>query len=95
MMITTIGVLGAGQMGNGIAQVAAVAGYNVVMVDIEQEYVDRGIAAIQKSLNRLVSKERISQEDADSALSRIDTATERSACADADLVVEAIPEIPE
>ena len=95
MMITTIGVLGAGQMGNGIAQVAAVAGYNVVMVDIEQEYVDRGIAAIQNSLNRLVSKERISQEDADSALSRIDTATERSACADADLVVEAIPEIPE
>ena len=95
MMIGTIAVLGAGQMGNGIAQVAALAGYNVVMVDIEQEYVDRGIATIQKSLARLVTKDRITQEDADSALARIDTDTERSACADADLVVEAIPEIPE
>ena len=95
MMITTIAVLGAGQMGNGIAQVAAIAGYNVVMVDIEQEYVDRGIATIQKSLGRLVAKEKITQEEADLALARIDTATERSACADADLVVEAIPEIPE
>ena len=95
MMIGTIAVLGAGQMGNGIAQVAALAGYNVVMVDIEQEYVDRGIATIQKSLSRLVTKDRITQEDADSALARIDTDTERSACADADLVVEAIPEIPE
>lgn len=94
-MIGTIAVLGAGQMGNGIAQVAALAGYNVVMVDIEQEYVDRGLATIQKSLARLVSKERITQEDADSALARIDTDTERSACADADLVIEAIPEIPE
>lgn len=94
-MIGTIAVLGAGQMGNGIAQVAALAGYNVVMVDIEQEYVDRGLATIQKSLARLVSKERITQEDADSAMARIDTDTERSACADADLVVEAIPEIPE
>ncbi len=95
MMIGTIAVLGAGQMGNGIAQVAALAGYNVVMVDIEQEYVNRGLATIQKSLARLVSKERITQEDADSALARIDTDTERSACADADLVIEAIPEIPE
>ena len=95
MMIGTIAVLGAGQMGNGIAQVAALAGYNVVMVDIEQEYVDRGLTTIQKSLARLVSKERITQGDADSALARIGTDTERSACADADLVVEAIPEIPE
>ncbi len=95
MTITTIAVLGAGQMGNGIAQVAAIAGYNVVMVDIEQEYVDRGIVTIQKSLSRLVAKEKITQEEADLALARIDTSTERSACADADLVVEAIPEIPE
>ena len=95
MMIGTIAVLGAGQMGNGIAQVAALAGYNVVMVDIEQEYVDRGLTTIQKSLARLVSKEKITQGDADSALARIDTDTERSACAEADLVVEAIPEIPE
>ena len=95
MMIGTIAVLGAGQMGNGIAQVAALAGYNVVMVDIEQEYVDRGLTTIQKSLARLVSKERITQGDADSALARIGTDTERSACAEADLVVEAIPEIPE
>ncbi len=86
-------VLGAGQMGNGITQVAACAGIEVVMIDIQQEYVDKGIATIEKSLAKLVSKERMSQEDADGARSRISTAIDRSACADADLVVEAVPEI--
>jgi len=91
----SIAVIGAGQMGNGIAQVAACAGYEVVMVDIKQEFVDRGMATIEKSLGKLVSKERMSKEDADSAFSRIRTSTNRSDCADVDLVVEAVPEILE
>ena len=86
-------VLGAGQMGNGITQVAACAGIEVVMIDIQQEYVDKGISTIEKSLAKLVSKERMSKEDADIARSRISTAIDRSACSDADLVVEAVPEI--
>ena len=93
MSIKTIAVLGAGQMGNGITQVAACAGYNVTMVDIEQAYVDRGLATIEKSLAKLVSKERMTQEDADAARARISTAIDRQACADCDLVVEAVPEI--
>ena len=93
MAIERIAVLGAGQMGNGITQVAAAAGYDVIMIDIEQEYVDKGLATIQRSLGKLVSKERMSQEDADATLSRISLATDRSVCADCDLVVEAVPEI--
>lgn len=93
MSIQTIAVLGAGQMGNGIAQVAACAGYDVIMVDIEQAYVDRGIATIEKSLGKLVAKERMTQADADAARARISTAIDRQACADCDLVVEAVPEI--
>ena len=88
-----IAVIGAGQMGNGIAQVAASAGYEVLMIDIKEEYVDRGMATIQKSLSKLVSKERISQSDADDTLARISTTTDRAECADVDLVVEAVPEI--
>lgn len=93
MSIVKIAVLGAGQMGNGITQVAACAGYQVTMIDIQQEYVDRGIAAIEKSLAKLVSKERMTQEDADAARSRISLSIDRSVCADCDLVVEAVPEI--
>ena len=88
-----IAVIGAGQMGNGIAQVAASAGYEVLMIDIKEEYVDIGMATIQKSLSKLVSKERISQSDADDTLARISTTTDRVECADVDLVVEAVPEI--
>jgi len=93
MSINTIAVLGAGQMGNGITQVAACAGYNVTMIDIQQEYVDRGIAAIEKSLAKLVSKERMTQEDADASRARISLSIDRSVCADCDLVIEAVPEI--
>jgi len=88
-----IAVIGAGQMGNGITQVAASAGYEVLMVDIKQEFVDRGMATIQKSLSKLVSKERMSQLDADETIARITTTTNRNDCADVDLVVEAVPEI--
>lgn len=95
MQISSIAVLGSGQMGNGIAQVAACAGYDVVMIDIAQEYVDKGLASIERSLGKLVAKERMTRADADAALSRLTTGIDRSLCADVDLVVEAIPEIPD
>ena len=88
-----IAVIGAGQMGNGIAQVAASAGYEVLMVDIKQEFVDRGMATIEKSLGKLVAKERMTQQDADATLARIKISTDRNDCSNADLVVEAVPEI--
>ena len=80
-------------MGNGITQVAACAGYDVTMIDIKQEFVDRGIAAIEKSLAKLVSKERMSQEDSDAARERISLSVDRADCANCDLVIEAVPEI--
>ncbi|PXY71038.1 MAG: 3-hydroxybutyryl-CoA dehydrogenase [Methanobacteriota archaeon] len=95
MNIDSVGVLGAGQMGNGIAQVAACAGFQVTMVDIEQDYVDKGLAAIERSLGKLVAKQRMSEQDAASALARVSISTDKSAVADSDLVVEAIPEIPD
>ena len=95
MAIRTVGVVGSGQMGNGIAQVAACCGMEVTMVDIKQEFLDRGKSAISHSLDKLVSKERLSQQEADSALSRISSSTELEALSECDLVVEAIPEIPE
>ena len=95
MEISSIAVLGAGQMGNGIAQVAACAGYNVMMIDIEQSYVDRGMSAIEFSLSKLVSKERMTQEEADAALARVRVSTSNESASQSDLVIEAIPEIPE
>lgn len=93
MEIGRIAVLGAGQMGAGIAQVASCAGFQVVMIDIEQEYIDRGIKNIEKSLLKLVSKHKMSQEEANIAMSLVSTSTSREAAADADLVIEAIPEV--
>lgn len=95
MDIEKIAVLGAGQMGNGITQVAACAGYQVVMIDIKQEFVDKGVATIEKSLSKLVSKERMTQQEADDARARISTSVDRSACHDVDLAIEAVPEILE
>ena len=95
MEIHEIAVLGAGQMGNGIAQVAACAGYEVVMIDIERAFVEKGLLAIENSLNKLVSKDRMAATDAEDALSRIKVSTERESAAQCDLVIEAIPEIPE
>ena len=95
MEIRTLGVVGSGQMGNGIAQVAACSGLEVTMVDISQEFLDRGTSAIQESLSRLVSKERMSEDEANSAYSRIKTAIGLENLRDCDLVVEAIPEIPD
>jgi len=82
-------------MGNGIAQVAACCGMEVTMVDIKKEFLDRGISAISNSLDKLVSKERMSREEADSAFSRISSSVDLESLSDCDLVVEAIPEIPD
>jgi len=95
MEIGRIAVLGAGQMGAGIAQVASCAGFPVVMIDIEQKYIDRGIQTIEKSLSKLVSKQKMTQEEADVAISLVSTSISRDAASDADLVIEAIPEVPE
>ena len=95
MAIERVAVLGAGQMGAGIAQVSACAGYEVVMIDISQEFVDRGMGTISSSLEKLVLKGRMSEEESASALSLISSSTDRSAASSADLVVEAIPEIPD
>ena len=95
MEITKIAVLGAGQMGAGIAQVSACAGYEVVMIDISQEFVDRGMGTISSSLGKLVSKGRMTEEESSRAMSLISSSTDRASASDADLVVEAIPEIPD
>ncbi len=92
MSVQRIGVIGAGQMGNGIAQVAAVAGYDVIMVDIKDEFVDRGLATIKKSLGKFAEKGKLSQPDADAALGRIRTSTSNADLADRDLIIEAIVE---
>jgi 3-hydroxybutyryl-CoA dehydrogenase len=94
MEIKKIAVLGAGQMGNGIAHVCAQAGYEVKMRDIEQKFIDNGMATIKKNLDRSVSKGKTSQEEADVIMSRIKGVLNlKDAVKDADLVIEAIPEI--
>ncbi len=92
MSIQTIGVVGAGQMGNGIAHVATLAGYQVVMTDIAQPALDKGLAVIQKNMARMVSKEKISEEEAAAALERLQLSTALEAHESAGLVVEAATE---
>ena len=90
--IRKVGVLGAGLMGHGIAQVAATAGHDVVLRDVDEDAVGRGIAKIEKQLARAVEKGRSSQEDADAIRARIQTTTDYADLADCDLVIEAITE---
>ena len=92
MDVKTIGVIGAGQMGAGIAQVAAVAGYSVILNDIKQEFVDRGMAGIQKSFGKFVEKGKMAADVKDAALSRIRTTLDLNEMKHADLVVEAVIE---
>jgi len=87
-----IGVVGAGTMGNGIAQVAARAGFDVIMRDVSDEFLQRGMTAIDKSLQRDVDKERLGGEEKQSIVGRIQTTTDLAALRDATLVVEAITE---
>jgi 3-hydroxybutyryl-CoA dehydrogenase len=90
--VTKVLVAGAGQMGAGIAQVSAVAGLDVVMIDVADEFIARGMAGIEKGLGRLVEKGKMAAADRDAALARIATSTDMAAGADADLFVEAAPE---
>ncbi|MEM1981268.1 MAG: 3-hydroxyacyl-CoA dehydrogenase [Candidatus Hadarchaeales archaeon] len=93
MEIKKIAVLGAGAMGHGIAQVAAMSGFEVNLMDIKDEFVEAGIEKIKWSLDKLVQKGRISQEDADNALKRIKKfLSVGDAVKDVDFMIEAIPE---
>src|SRR5574343_1152903 len=92
MEINKIGVIGAGTMGNGIAQVCAAAGKQVVMVDISADAVARGLKTLAGSLVRLVKKEKISAADKDATLARIQGSTAYADLADVDLVIEAATE---
>ena len=92
MQISTVGVIGAGTMGNGIAQVSAAAGLAVIMVDVAQPAVDRGLAAIGASIDRLVKKEKLSAQDGAALRARIRGTTEYADLARADLVIEAATE---
>jgi len=92
MAIKTIGVIGGGTMGNGIAHVAAKSGFQVLLYDIEQHLLDRSIQTIDRNLDREVAKSRISPEDKSAALSRIVPVTKDSALSEADFVIEAVIE---
>jgi 3-hydroxybutyryl-CoA dehydrogenase len=91
-VIKSIGVVGAGTMGNGIAQVAARAGFAVIMCDLADEFLKRGLTTIDKSLQRDVDKQRLSPEEKQEVLSRIKTTTEMGDLGEADFVVEAVIE---
>jgi len=92
MSLSKIGVIGAGTMGNGIAQVSAAAGLQVIMVDVSDAAVERGLSAIGTSLNRLVKKEKLKAEESAAALARIRGTTQYSELAAAELVIEAATE---
>jgi 3-hydroxybutyryl-CoA dehydrogenase len=92
MSITTVGIIGAGTMGNGIAQACAVSGLQVVMVDISDAAVAKGLATVAGSLDRLLKKEKISATDKDAALARIQTSTRYEDLKAAQLVIEAATE---
>src|SRR5688572_212500 len=92
MSINNIGIIGAGTMGNGIAQVCAVAGLKVTMVDVSEAAVERGIATLSGSLDRLVKKEKLSAADKTAALARVQGSTSYASLQGADLVIEAATE---
>ena len=91
-MSEVIGVIGAGTMGNGISQVAARSGYSVIMCDVRDEFLRRGLTAVDKSLQRDVDKERLSAQEKSAVLERIQTSTDMNALSSASFVVEAVTE---
>jgi 3-hydroxybutyryl-CoA dehydrogenase len=93
MDIKTIGVVGAGTMGNGIAQVASMAGYDVIMSDIEDRFVQNGLKSIDKFLSKSVEKGKMSAEDKNAIMGRIKGTTDMTAMKDVDLVVEVVVEV--
>ncbi len=96
MSVKNITVLGSGIMGHGIAQVSAMSGYNVVLRDIEQQFLDKAMEKIRWSLEKLVTKEKITKQESDAILGRIKTIVDlKEAVSGADLIIEAVPEIME
>ncbi|CCD37311.1 3-hydroxybutyryl-CoA dehydrogenase [Candidatus Paraburkholderia kirkii UZHbot1] len=92
MNIQTVGIIGAGTMGNGIAQVAAVAGFRVVLIDVTDAALAKGVATLTGSLERLVSKDKLAASARDAALTRIETSTDYARLSEADIVIEAATE---
>ncbi|MFN3274534.1 MAG: 3-hydroxybutyryl-CoA dehydrogenase [Paracoccus sp. (in: a-proteobacteria)] len=92
MTIQTVGVIGAGQMGNGIAHVFAVAGYDVLLTDISQDSLDKAVALIDRNLERQVSRDKISAGDKAAAMARIRTTMQLADLGQSDLVIEAATE---
>lgn len=92
MGIQKVMVIGAGQMGSGIAQVCAMAGYNVILQDLKQEFLDRGMGIIKKNLQRQVDKDRMTQADMDAVIANLTTSTDINSANDVDLVIEAAVE---
>ncbi|MGA8647484.1 MAG: 3-hydroxybutyryl-CoA dehydrogenase [Candidatus Sulfotelmatobacter sp.] len=92
MEIKRVGLIGAGTMGSGIAQIFAGAGYSVVLCDVEQRFLNRGLETIIRNLDREVAKDKISAEDKESALRLIDPVTDRAKLAECDFIVEAATE---
>ena len=92
MKVNNVGVIGAGQMGAGIAQVCATIGKKVILCDIKKEFVENGMKAIEKNLNRAVGKEKISKEKMDKTLSNISTSINNKELDNCDIIIEAIIE---
>jgi 3-hydroxybutyryl-CoA dehydrogenase len=90
--IRTIGVIGGGTMGNGIVHVAAKSGFNVILLDLEQRFIDRALGTIAKNMDREVAKNRITESDKSEAFQRIAATTNRAAMVEADFIVEAVIE---
>lgn len=92
MSIQKVMVIGAGQMGSGIAQVCAMAGFDVILQDLKQEFLDRGMGVINKNLQRQVDKDRMTSTEKDATLARLQTSTDIQSASEVDIVIEAAVE---
>ena len=92
LRIKSIGVIGAGTMGNGIAHVSALSGFDTILMDIKDEFVQQGLSTIQKNMDRQVKKEKISQSEMETSMSRITVSTDYNQLSACDLVIEAATE---
>ena len=92
MSIETIAVIGAGTMGHGIAQVAAAAGFRVLLNDVDRESLARGVSAIERNLAKGIERGKLTEEDRDRTLQQIHGTTNLQSCATSDLIIEAAPE---
>ena len=92
LRIKSIGVIGAGTMGNGIAHVSALSGFDTILMDIKDEFVQQGLSTIQKNMDRQVKKEKISQSEMETSMSRISASTDYNQLSACDLVIEAATE---